>query len=223
MFFPLIMKNKGGNTAASDDKDLNEESQIGFIKTYAESDDVSVAVDDISKDEGSMEHDPLVESIKDLHFAKEEFNREVQKWRDVGKDDPLIINDPIHEIIKLKDAKILKLEQALSSGGIRTEVDDCLMKIIQADVEHVVLSTTTKILTEGPLCEMKDNLQQKHISLQDLQATKKQEWNLETKENLKKLQNRVSRFTSCFMIQFILLLVTLYLKFSPQKVEIVPT
>ncbi|KAK9077635.1 hypothetical protein SSX86_005974 [Deinandra increscens subsp. villosa] len=210
---------------SSDDLHLNEEAEITFVKTDAESDDVSLPTDDTGdgKHEGSMEHDALVGSIKDFLFAREEFEKEVQKWRDVGKDDPLIFNDPIQEILELKDAKILKLESALSSGGVESELEDCLMKVIQANVEYVVITTTTRRLTEGPLREIKHNLHQKIVSSQDLQPTKKQDGNLETKESLKNLQNRVCRFSLCFMIQFMLLLVTLYLEFSPQYVEVVPT
>ncbi|KAM0029412.1 putative WPP domain-interacting protein/3 [Helianthus debilis subsp. tardiflorus] len=202
----------------SDDKDLNEEAQVASVKSEAESDEASLADDNIEKHEGSMEHDPLVLSIKGLHSAQEEFEREVQKWKDVGKDDPLIFDDPILEILELKDAKIFELELALS--GVKTELEDCLMQIIQADVENVVITTTTKRLTEGPLREIKHNLQQKYVASQGVQATNEKS---ETKEDLKKLQNRVCRSTSCFMIQLILLLVTLYLKYSPQSVEVVPT
>ncbi|KAF5815131.1 hypothetical protein HanXRQr2_Chr03g0119651 [Helianthus annuus] len=204
----------------SDDKDLNEEAQVASVKSDAESDEASLADDNIEKHEGSMEHDPLVLSMKGLHSAQEEFEREVQKWKDVGKDAPLIFDDPILEILELKDAKILELERALSSVGVKTELEDCLMKIIQADVENVVITTTTKRLTEGPLREIKHNLQQKNVASQGVQATNEKS---ETKEDLKKLQNGVCRYTSCFMIQLILLLVTLYLKYSPQSVEVVPT
>uniref|UniRef100_A0A251V816 Uncharacterized protein n=1 Tax=Helianthus annuus TaxID=4232 RepID=A0A251V816_HELAN len=230
------MQHKGSNTVASegrqsgvsakhdeefsDDKDLNEEAQVASVKSDAESDEASLADDNIEKHEGSMEHDPLVLSMKGLHSAQEEFEREVQKWKDVGKDAPLIFDDPILEILELKDAKILELERALSSVGVKTELEDCLMKIIQADVENVVITTTTKRLTEGPLREIKHNLQQKNVASQGVQATNEKS---ETKEDLKKLQNGVCRYTSCFMIQLILLLVTLYLKYSPQSVEVVPT
>ncbi|XP_076903141.1 uncharacterized protein LOC143558118 [Bidens hawaiensis] len=190
---------------SSDDKDLNE-AQIAFVKSDVESDDA------------------LVESVKGLHFAQEEFEKEVLKWRDVGKDDPLIVNDPLHEILELKDARILELELelALSSEGFKTEVEDCLMKMIQADVENVVITATTRRLIEGPLHEIKRKLQQKTVLSEDLQ-TKKQDDKLETKESVKKLQSRVCRFTLCFVIQLILLFVTLYLKSSPQVVEVVPT
>ncbi|MFS7922262.1 hypothetical protein Hanom_Chr03g00247031 [Helianthus anomalus] len=202
----------------SDDKDLNEEAQVASVKSDAESDEGSLADDNIEKHEGSMEHDPLVLSMKGLHSAQEEFEREVQKWKDIGKDAPLIFDDPILEILELKDAKIFELGLALR--GVKTELEDYLMKIIEADVENVVITTTTKCLTEGPLREIKHNLQQKNVASQGVQATNEKS---ETKEDLKKLQNRVCRSTSCFMIQLILLLVTLYLKYYPQSVEVVPT
>ncbi|XP_076948952.1 uncharacterized protein LOC143621404 [Bidens hawaiensis] len=189
---------------SSDDKDLNEEAQVAFVKSDVESDDA------------------LVESIKGLHFAQEEFEKEVLKWRDVGKDDPLLINDPLREILELKDAKISELELALSSEGFKTEMEDCLMKMIQADVENVVITATTRRLIEGPLREIQLKLQEKNVLSEDVQ-TKKQDDKLEMKESVKKLPSRVCRFTLCFVIQFILLFVTLYLKSSPQIVEVVPT
>ncbi|XP_076902612.1 uncharacterized protein LOC143557421 [Bidens hawaiensis] len=189
---------------SSDDKDLNEEAQVAFVKSDVESDDA------------------LVESIKGLHFAQEEFEKEVLKWRDVGKDDLLNTNDPLREILELKDTKILELELALSCEGFKAEIEDCLMKMIQADVENVVITATTRRLIEGPLREIKHRLQEKSMLSEDVQ-TKKQDNKLETKESVKKLQSRVCRFTLSFVIQFILLFVTLYLKSSPQIVEVVPT
>ncbi|KAI3828385.1 hypothetical protein L1987_02486 [Smallanthus sonchifolius] len=188
------------------------------LKSDAKS-DVSLPADKKGKQEGSMDQDPLVESVKGLHFAQVGFEREVQKWRDVGKDDPVVFDDPLHEVLELKDAKIFKLESMLNSGDIKTELEDRLMKIIQTEVEYTVIATTTKILTEGPLHEIKrDDLERKNVSWQE-----KQDEKLETKEDLKKLQNRVCKFNSCFIIMLILLFVTIYLQFSPQNVEVVPT
>ncbi|KAI3703754.1 hypothetical protein L1987_73949 [Smallanthus sonchifolius] len=217
-----------GNTVASKGRQsgafakLDEESSDDacyadkHLKSDAESDDVSLAADKKGKQEGSMDRDPLVQSVEGLHFAQVGFEREVQKWRDVGKDDSLVFDDPLHE---LKDAKILKLESMLNSGDVKTELEDRLMKIIQTEVEYVVIATTTKILTEGPLREIKrDNLERKNVSWQE-----KQDEKLETKGDLKKLQNMVCKFTSCFIIMLILLFVTIYLQFSPQNVEVVST
>nr|GEU63648.1 reverse transcriptase domain-containing protein [Tanacetum cinerariifolium] len=71
-----------------DDKIVNEEAPIGFVKS--DDDDDVLQEDNSGKDE-----DVLVESIKGLDSAQEEFAREVQKWKDVGKDDPSIFDDPI--------------------------------------------------------------------------------------------------------------------------------
>lgn len=164
---------------------------------------------------------------------------EVQKWRDIGKNDPLICEDPMHELLEFQDAKILELESVLTSEDTKTELEDTLKKIIQAEVEYVAIKTTTESLT----AEVKHNLHQKNVSSQKLdtaedvkkqqngenipsqnmQVSKKQAEQLETREDVKKLQKRVSRFTSCFFIQLILWFVILYLKFSPPNVEIVPT
>ncbi|GJR87728.1 hypothetical protein Tco_0211739 [Tanacetum coccineum] len=62
-----------------DDKIVNEEAPIGFVKS--DDDDVS------QKDNNGKDEEVLVESIKGLDSALEEFAREVKKWKDVGKDD----------------------------------------------------------------------------------------------------------------------------------------
>nr|XP_043628688.1 uncharacterized protein LOC122600096 isoform X2 [Erigeron canadensis] len=175
------------------------------------------------KEESTGKHeDDLMESFKGLDFAHKEFEKEVQKWKDIGKDDPSIFDDSIEDMLELKDAKILELESALISGD--AELQDLLKKIIQAEVEYVVITTTTKRLTEEPLCEIKHNLQRNYISSQEMQTTKKQGEKLETTEDVKKLHNRVCRLTLGAIIQLMLLLVTLfYLKFSPKSVEVVPT
>lgn len=54
----------------SDDKDLNDEARIPFVRSDAESDDVSLPADNVRKHD-----DPLAESIKELHFAQEEFEK----------------------------------------------------------------------------------------------------------------------------------------------------
>lgn len=144
----------------------------------------------------------------------------MQKLREVAKDELLTFDDRLHEILELKDAKILKLESMLNSGDVKTKLEELLMNIIQTEVEYVVITAKTKVLTEGPLlCEVEhDDLPQTNVS----SHTKEQRVEkFETKEDLKKLQNRVCKFASCFIIMLILLLVTFYLQFSPQNVEVV--
>ncbi|KAK1417971.1 hypothetical protein QVD17_27107 [Tagetes erecta] len=203
----------------ADNKHLNDEARIVLMKSDAESDDVSLAAaDNIGKQEGSVDLDPLVESVKRLHFAQTGFEREVQKLRDVEKADLLTFDDPLHEILELKDAKILKLESILNSGDVKTKLEDRLMNIIQTEVEYAVITAATKVLTEGVLNEVEaDDLQQTDVS----SHAKEQDEKLETKEDLKQLQNRVCKFTSCFIIMLILLLVTFYLQFFTQNVEVV--
>lgn len=57
---------------SSDDKRLNDEARIVLMKSDAESDDASLAADDVGKHEGSVD---LVEAVKGLHFAQAGFER----------------------------------------------------------------------------------------------------------------------------------------------------
>lgn len=145
----------------------------------------------------------------------------MQKWKDIGKDEsePLTFDDSIRNILELKDATISELESAITSADTKTELDELLKENIQAEVEIVAITTTTKSLMH----EMKHNLQQKAEDdvkkLENKKVLKKQE----TEEDVKKLKNRVCRLSSCLLIQLILLFVTFYIEISSQKVELVPT
>ncbi|KVI02389.1 WPP domain-interacting protein 2-like isoform X1 [Cynara cardunculus var. scolymus] len=192
----------------TNDKHLNEEA--GFIN-YAEFVDVSQEeveaensweVKEENKHDGSVDLDDAVaKSLTGLDSVQEKLIREVQKLKEVGKD----------------DSKISELEFTLGSEEVNMKLEDLLKKIIQVDVERVVLITTS----ERNWHEIKLILRQKDIEA----SAKKEALNskMETREDVKKLRNRVCKFTSCVMFQFILLLVTLYLQFSSHNMEIVPT
>ncbi|XP_071730292.1 WPP domain-interacting protein 2-like [Rutidosis leptorrhynchoides] len=215
---------KSGGGFVSYDEDYSDDANYGDIHYNEEGEEriEFLKGDDESEDIASEKHeDVLVESIKGLDLAQKEFEKEVQKWRDVGKDDSFILDSSINDMLEIKDAKILELESTLISGD--TELEDLLKKIIQAEVEYVVITTTTKTLTAGPLSEIKHNLQQKNVSSQDTLGPKKQVAKLEAREDVKNLQKRLCKFVTRFMIQLILLLVILYLKFVPRNVEVVPT
>ncbi|KAI3703120.1 hypothetical protein L6452_28876 [Arctium lappa] len=192
------------------DKHLDEEAGTAFV-SYADFEDVSreeVAAEnkEENKDDGSVDQDDAVaKSLTGFDSAHEKLARELQKLKEVGKD----------------DSKISELESTLASGEANTKLEDLLKKMIQAEVEYVAISTTTESMTAGLLHEIKLNLRQKNI---EVSAKKEAESSkLETREDVKKLRNRVCRFTSCVMIQLILLLVILYLQFSSPNVEVVPT
>lgn len=183
----------------TNDKHLNE--------NFAEFEDVSqeeaaaesswdVKEENIGKHD---EDDDLVKSLTGFDSAQEKLVREVQKLKDVGKD----------------DSNLSEPESTLASGEANMNVEDLLKKTIEAEVEYVAIRTTTESLTAGMLNETK---RQKNIGIASNENSK-----LETREDIKKLQNRVCKFTSCVVIQLILLLVTLYLQFSSPNMEVVPT
>ncbi|XP_024959095.1 uncharacterized protein LOC112500062 isoform X2 [Cynara cardunculus var. scolymus] len=182
---------QGTNSIAS--KDVSQE------EVEAEN---SWEVKEENKHDGSVDLDDAVaKSLTGLDSVQEKLIREVQKLKEVGKD----------------DSKISELEFTLGSEEVNMKLEDLLKKIIQVDVERVVLITTS----ERNWHEIKLILRQKDIEA----SAKKEALNskMETREDVKKLRNRVCKFTSCVMFQFILLLVTLYLQFSSHNMEIVPT
>ncbi|KAI3496763.1 hypothetical protein L1887_39138 [Cichorium endivia] len=195
----------------SDDEHLNTDAKSEDVshEDAAAEDPCEVNEEKIGKDD----QDALVESITRFDSAVEELEREVQKWKDIGKDEPLTFDDSINDMLEFKDAMIKELESTITSEDTKTDIDFLLREKIQAEVEIVAITTATKSLITGPLNEIKFNLQQENTQ------TKK----LETKEDVKKLLNRVCRISSCLLIQLILLFVTFYHEISSQKVDLVPT
>ncbi|CAI9303412.1 unnamed protein product [Lactuca saligna] len=217
-------KQSGNSTKHDDDELVNNEAESEDVtQEDAEEakDSWEVKEEKIEKSEVGFDQDALVESITSFDSSIEELEIEVQKWKDIGKDEsePLTFDDSIRNILELKDATISELESAITSADTKTELDELLKENIQAEVEIVAITTTTKSLMH----EMKHNLQQKAEDdvkkLENKKVLKKQE----TEEDVKKLKNRVCRLSSCLLIQLILLFVTFYIEISSQKVELVPT
>lgn len=236
--------------AQNGDKHLKNETQISFSKNEADSEDVSH--EDLAgensweiKEENIDEHvlgsgvpDALVDSIMPLHLAQEALEREVQKLRDVGKEETLSSEDLDQEsgstflyeefqsnninethlqskleeafvMLELKNTKISELESTLKFTKIKTELEEFLTQRIAAEVEYLVISKTVQNLKTGHI---------DRINLEDDPD--------EMKEDTKKLKNRVRRYASCFIFQSVLLLVILYmfvLRFSSKTVEVIPT
>ncbi|CAH1444245.1 unnamed protein product [Lactuca virosa] len=211
---------QSGNSTKHDDDELvnNEIESEGVTQEDAEAKDSwEVKEEKIEKHEVGFDQDALVESITSFDSSVEELEIEVQKWKDIGKDEsePLTFDDSIRNILELKDATISELESAITSADTKTELDELLKENIQAEVEIVAITTTTKSLMH----EMKHNLQDDVKKLENKKVLKKQE----TEEDVKRLKNRVCRLSSCLLIQLILLFVTFYIEISSQKVELVPT
>ncbi|KAI3810121.1 hypothetical protein L1987_19730 [Smallanthus sonchifolius] len=215
---------------------LNYASQATFSKNEADYEDLAGENSWEVKEEkvdhvGSGDPDPLVDSIIPLHLAQEALEGEVQKLRNVGKDDILSSDDVFKPndahlqskleealiMLELKDTKISELESTLNSSKIKTEYEELLTRRIAAEVEYLVISKTIENLKAGHMGRIDLTVEQKNVS-----ATAAEH----EQEDAKKLGNRVWRYACSFIIQLILLLVVFYifvLKFSSKTVEVIPT
>ncbi|GJY36685.1 hypothetical protein Tco_0422063 [Tanacetum coccineum] len=100
---------------------INEETRIGFIK----SDDDVVWL----KDNNRNDEDVLWILLKESIMLRRNL-REVQKLKDVEKNDTSIFDDLILIMLERKDVKILEFESSLTSADNETEFEDHLKKLI---------------------------------------------------------------------------------------------
>ncbi|XP_071725729.1 WPP domain-interacting protein 2-like [Rutidosis leptorrhynchoides] len=191
---------------------------------------------------GTGNQDDLVDSIMPLHFAQEALAREVQKLRDVGKEETLSSDDwfksnKINEVhlqskleeafvmLDLKNSKIAQLESTLNYKEIETEFEELLTQRTAAELEYLVILKTVENL-KGGLNKTSITLQQKNIAAATTPELVHTADAGETKEVSWKLKNKLYRYTYCFIIQSVLLLVVLYmfvLQFSSKTVDAIPT
>ncbi|KAI7756942.1 hypothetical protein M8C21_009986 [Ambrosia artemisiifolia] len=210
---------------------LNYVSQTKFSKNEADYENVShedLAGEKVDDHVGLGNPDPLVESFIPLHLAQEALEREVEKLRDVGKEDILSseadLQSKLEEAfnaLELKDTKVSELESTLNLTKIKTEYEELLRQRIAAEVEYLVISKTIQNLKAGHMDRINLAVDQKTVS-----ATAPVPEPASVEEDARKLKNRVWRYVCCLIIQSVLLLVVLYivgLKFSSKTVEVIPT
>ncbi|KAI3675694.1 hypothetical protein L1987_85286 [Smallanthus sonchifolius] len=216
---------------------LNYASQTTFSKNEADYADLAgensweVKEEKVDDHVGSGDLDALVESIIPLHLAQEALEREVQKLRDVGKEDILSSDDDgfkpndahlqskLEEafiMLELKDTKISELESTLNSSKIKSEYEELLTRRIAAEVEYLVISKSIQNLKADHMGRIDLTVEQKNASATTTTLEHEQ-------EDAKKLGNRVWRYATSFIIQLILLLYIFVLKFSSESAEVIPT
>ncbi|KAI3510161.1 hypothetical protein L1887_25692 [Cichorium endivia] len=222
------------------EEDYSDDAQNGDrqtqipLKNEADSEDVShedLAAENSwevkeEKVDRAGDNDSLVDSIIPLHLAQEALEREVQKLKDVGKEDTLSSdasfkssNIKIEEarvMIELKNAKISQLESMLNYGDIKTDYEELLKQRITAELEYLVISKTIQDLKKGHIDQINNLMvQQKKLAVQE-EVQLEEAW---------ELKNRAWRYGLCFMIQMVLLVVVVYvfvLQFSSQN-KVIPT
>ncbi|KAI3769085.1 hypothetical protein L6452_00182 [Arctium lappa] len=159
----------------------------------------------------SGDRDDPVESMLPLHLAQEALEREVQKLRDVGKEDPLS-----------NDTKISELESILNFGNMKIEHEEILKQRIAAEVEFLVISNTIQNLKTGYKDQINHTVQQKNVASPVPEEVKVEDEG----ETARKLRKRACKYAFWFVIQLVLFLVVVYvlvLQFSSQNLEVLPT
>lgn len=217
---------------------------------------------------GSMDHDVLAVSMIKLQSAQEAIQREVQKLKDVGKEDLFFMDDSIQpsepsnlegweamlfeEFRSCESSNIFEiqtiLKQNVVQGDLKTELEEILKQRIEVEVQYIAISEAIQQSKAGYVAQIELMVQQKKLALEHMEVMKKLECaeskarelkreaeklkvtceEILEREEVLKVQSRVCRLTSCFIIQLILFVLVLYLcllQFSShhRKLVLVPT
>ncbi|XP_075487661.1 WPP domain-interacting protein 2-like [Primulina tabacum] len=175
------------------------------------------AKDERSRNNGSSEDmDPLVESIFAIQSVGEMLEKEVLKLSEIGK-----------------DLTIADLEAV--NRDVETEIEDLFKRKIEADVERLAISRTVLKLRDAVdqfnILEERRTLPSdtmKKDSMLEKEAKRLETFCEDTAsaDETLKLQTRVCKYTSCFFIQLVLLVVFLVVftfQESPKYTGVVPT
>ncbi|XP_073026534.1 WPP domain-interacting protein 2-like [Primulina eburnea] len=200
--------------------DFHKNGEGGYKDTSTEdvgADSSWEAKDERSPNNGSSaDMDPLVESIFAIQSVREMLEKEVLKLSEIGK-----------------DLTIADLEAV--NRDVETEIEDLFKRKIEADVEHLAISRTVLKLRDG--VDQFNILEERRTLPSDMvkkdSMLEKEAKRLETfcddtasADETLKLQTRVCKYTSCFFIQLVLLVVILVVftfQESPKYTGVVPT
>ncbi|GKB01769.1 hypothetical protein Tco_0829813 [Tanacetum coccineum] len=115
-------------------------SKGGERRMFAKYDEEEYS-DDVNYDDDIVNEETRIGFVKSDDDDVSQKDNKVQKWKDVEKDDTSIFDDLILIMLERKDVKILELESTLTSVDNETEFEDHLKKLIQVEVEYIVIST----------------------------------------------------------------------------------
>ncbi|XP_073313380.1 WPP domain-interacting protein 2-like [Primulina huaijiensis] len=164
----------------------------------------------------SADMDPLVESIFAIQSVREMLEKEVLKLSEIGK-----------------DLTIADLEAV--NRDVETEIEDLFKRKIEADVESLAISRTVLKLRDAVdqvnILEEQRTLPSdtvKKDSMLEKEAERLETFCEDTASAYEtlKIQTRVCKYTSCFFIQLVLLVVILVVftfQESPKYTGVVPT
>ncbi|KAJ9562699.1 hypothetical protein OSB04_007859 [Centaurea solstitialis] len=168
----------------------------------------------VDKDK-SGDRDDFVESVMPLHLAQEALERELEKLRDVGKEDYFS-----------NDTKISELESVLNYENMKFEHEEILKQRIAAEIEFLVILDTIQNLKMGCKDQSDLMLPQKNVSVSEPVPVPEKVEIEDEGESARKLRKRVWRYGFWFVIQLVLFVVVVYLlvlQFSCQNMEVLPT
>ncbi|KAL3851074.1 hypothetical protein ACJIZ3_012956 [Penstemon smallii] len=209
----------------------------------------------------STDQDPLVESINALQSAQEALEKEVLKFKEIGKDVPVDdsvsnlppeftdveqkLQESFEQLLSGKDVDISSSQAGQPEVVETEELEELFKQKIETEVEYLALykmvqNLRSAAVTQTVLEEQKALASHQTQILHKLEGTenkalmlKKQAEKLEffcediaNADETLKLQKRVFKYSSCFFVQLVLLVVILGVfisQSSPNNVEVVPT
>ncbi|XP_073125032.1 WPP domain-interacting protein 1-like [Henckelia pumila] len=207
--------------------DLHKNGEGGYKDASTEdvgADSSWEAKDDRSQNNGSsMDMDPLAESILAFQSVGEMLKKEVLKFIEIGKD--LTITDPVQDSSFLEPVNI----------DVETETEDLFKRKIEVEVECLAISMTVQKLRD--VVDQVNTLEEQRTLSSDtvkkVDVLEKEAQRLETfcedtasANEILKLQTRVGKYTSCFFVQLVLLVVILLIfifQESPKYTGVIPT
>ncbi|KAL3643220.1 hypothetical protein CASFOL_014035 [Castilleja foliolosa] len=209
---------------------------------------------DRSENRGSSsDQDPLEEPLFALQSAQEALERVVLEFQEINKD--VTVDDSVSEIGTdcIDDEHETSFSRAVQSEAVETgysdtetEVEDLFKQKIEAEVEYMTISRTVQNLRVAALDQI--TMLEEQIALASEQTQildklgvaenkaaviEKEAEKLEkicgdiaSASELKKIQNGVFKYSSCVVLQLVLLIVILeffIFHLSPSGVGVVPT
>ncbi|XP_022873380.1 WPP domain-interacting protein 1-like [Olea europaea var. sylvestris] len=178
--------------------------------------------------ENSTDSDPLVESVFALQSAQEALEKEVQKFREIGREDV-----SVDEVVQDLPSEFTSVDPKLD-----IELEDLFKQKIEAEVEYLVITRNAQMLRVAAVDLItlleKQNFRasQQTRMLNELRDTEDVPSATVDSEDVPcagetlKMRKRVCKYTSCFFTQLLLLVILLgvsIFRSSPNNADIVPT
>ncbi|XP_060209031.1 WPP domain-interacting protein 1-like isoform X1 [Lycium barbarum] len=189
----------------------------------------------------SADHDPMLDSLSTLQALQEALERELWSFREIKKEDSITISNSCSK----KEEKSVGIALHRRTSDLESEVEALFRQKIEAEVEYLTVSRAVKKLRVAAVEQVNLLEEQKKLASEQAQIVKKlgeaelkaatlktQATKFEncgedimTIDEMLKLQKRVCKYSTCFLLQLVLLVVVglFLLQISPDYAEVVPT